>query len=77
MRQVIQLQKKLGQTDISKIEIDLRCRDEIPKILLGLQKIYCNREISEKVFEILRNLFRQQSMSIMVDQVWISGKFLY
>ncbi len=42
MRKVIQPQRKLGQIDISKIEIDLRCRDEIPKVLLGLQQVYCN-----------------------------------
>ncbi len=53
MRKVIQQQRKLGQIDISKIEIDLRCRDEIPKILLGLQHIYCNPEIREKVFKLL------------------------
>lgn len=56
MRKVVQPQRKLGQIDISKIEIDLRCRDEIPKVLLGLQHIYCNREIREKVFKLLEEL---------------------
>jgi len=56
MRKVIQLQRKLGQIDISKIEIDLRCRDEIPKILLGLQRIYGDRQIREKVFKLLEEL---------------------
>ena len=56
MRKVIQPQRKLGQIDISKIEIDLRCRDEIPKVLLGLQHIYCNPEIREKVFKLLEEL---------------------
>lgn len=56
MRKVIQPQRKLGQIDISKIEIDLRCRDEIPKVLLGLQHIYCNPEIREKVFKLLQEL---------------------
>jgi hypothetical protein len=56
MKKVIQPQRKLGQIDISKIEIDLKCRDEIPKILLGLQRIYCNREIREKVFKLLEEL---------------------
>lgn len=56
MRKVIQPQRKLGQIDISKIEIDLRCRDEIPKVLLGLQHIYCNPEIREKVFKLLLEL---------------------
>jgi len=53
MRKVTQAQRKLGQIDISKIEIDLRSRDEMPKILLGLQYIYCTDEIREEVFKIL------------------------
>lgn len=53
MRKVTQAQRKLGQVDISKIEIDLRSRDEMPKILLGLQYIYCTDEIREEVFKIL------------------------
>jgi hypothetical protein len=56
MRKVIQPQRKLGQIEISKIEIDLRCRDEIPKVLLGLQHIYCNPGIREKVFKLLQEL---------------------
>ncbi len=56
MRQVIEPQRKLGQIDISKIEFDLRCRDEIPKVLMGLQQIYCTPEIKEKVFEALLKL---------------------
>jgi IS5 family transposase len=56
MTKVIQPQRKLGQIDISKIEIDLRCRDEIPKVMLGLQHIYCNPEIREKVFKLLQEL---------------------
>ncbi len=58
MRKVIQPQKKLGQTDIAKIEVDLKCRDEIPRVVLGLQYIYCNQEIREKVFKILEELIR-------------------
>ena len=58
LRKVIQPQKKLGQTDIAKIEVDLKCRDEIPRVVLGLQYIYCNQEIREKVFKILEELIR-------------------
>jgi hypothetical protein len=42
MRKAINLQLKIGETDISKIRSDLRSRDEIPKLLMGLQYIYCN-----------------------------------
>lgn len=56
MRNIVNPQKKLGQKDISKIQFDLRCRDEIPKVLMGLQQLYCNLEIREKVFEALLKL---------------------
>ncbi len=58
MRNTITPQKKLGQTDIAKIEIDLKCRDEILKVLLELQYIYCNTELKEKVFAILKELIQ-------------------
>jgi len=56
MRKVIDLQMKIGEVAISNIKFDLRSRDEIPKLLCGLQEIYCNREISEEIFEILKKI---------------------
>ena len=45
MRKVIDLQMKIGEISIANIKFDLRSRDEIPKLLQGLQQIYCNGEI--------------------------------
>ena len=59
MRKIIDIQMKFGEVDISKIEFDLRSRDEIPKLLMGLQGIYCNREIRNKVFSVLRDLISE------------------
>jgi IS5 family transposase len=56
MRKVIDMQMKFGEVDISEIEFDLRSRDEIPKLLMGLQEIYCNRNVRDKVFTVLRDL---------------------
>jgi len=56
MRKVIDLQMKIGEISIADIKFDLRSRDEIPKLLCGLQGIYCNREIREQVFEILKKI---------------------
>ena len=56
MRKVIEKQLKIGQRDIDSIPIDLQCRDEIPQLLLGLQFIYRNREIRQKVFQILERI---------------------
>lgn len=47
---------KIGEVSIADIKFDLRSRDEIPKLLCGLQGIYCNREICEQVFEILKKI---------------------
>lgn len=56
MRKVIDAQMRFGEVDISKIEFDPRTRDEIPKLLKGLQEIYCNREVRDKVFTVLQDL---------------------
>lgn len=56
MRKVIDMQSKIWGTDISKIEFDLQSRDEIPKLLTGLQYIYINSEIREEVFTILKDV---------------------
>ena len=56
MRKVIDTQMKFGEIDISKIEFDPRSRDEIPKLLIGLQEIYCIRKVRDKVFSVLWDL---------------------
>jgi len=56
MRKTIDPQMKLEQVDISEIEFDLRSRDEIPKLLMGLQYIYCTPEIRKEVFKILEGM---------------------
>ena len=47
---------KLGEIDISQIEFDMRSRDEIPKLLMGPQHIWCTPELRQKVFTILDKL---------------------
>lgn len=39
MREIIKPQLQLGEVDISAIEIDHRSRDDIPRLLRGLQFI--------------------------------------
>ena len=56
MRIVIEKQNKLGSIDIADIKFDLRSRDEIPKLLMSLQYIYCNPAIRDEVFQILEGL---------------------
>jgi len=56
MRKVIDLQLKIGESAIGDIQFDPHSRDEIPKVLIGLQSIYCNQKIREKVFDVLTDI---------------------
>ena len=59
MRKVINSQTLLGQVDISEITFDPRSRDEIPKLLRGLQYIYCTPDIRTQVFDVLKEMIPQ------------------
>ena len=56
MRKVKDLQMKIGEIPIATIQFDVRSRDEIPKVLIGLQRLYGNPEIRKKVFKELMDL---------------------
>lgn len=56
MRKVKESQMKLGEVDISEIKFNMRSRDEIPKLLMGLQYIWCTPDLREEVFIILERL---------------------
>jgi len=47
----------------ANIEFDLRSRDEIPKLLQGLQQIHCNPTIREQVFKILEGIIPENTDS--------------
>ena len=52
-RKVINEQMLFGEIDVSKVIIDEKSRDDIPQLLLGLQKIYQDNQVRKKVFSIL------------------------
>jgi hypothetical protein len=56
MRKINEDQFIIGQVRIDEIKFDLRSRDEIPKLLMGLQYIYCHEEYRDKIFEILKEM---------------------
>jgi hypothetical protein len=56
MRRIEERQMKLGEVDIAAIEFDPKSRDEIPKLLRGLQYIYCDPEIKKRVFDALEQI---------------------
>ena len=53
MRAVQNPEMNLGQVAIEDIQFDARCRDDIPAVLKGIQYIYCNRELRERIFDLL------------------------
>ena len=53
MRVVQNIQMELGEIDVSQIQFDLRSRDDIPKILRGLQHLYMDAALRQKVFALL------------------------
>ncbi len=61
MRKVIDLQMEFWKKDIANIEFDLQSRDEIPKLLMGLQYIYSTAPIREKVFKVLKQIVPKKS----------------
>ena len=63
LRKTFEPQLTFGQTPIDQIKIDMRSRDEIPKLLLGLQYIYCNPELRQEVFNILKNMIPEHTNS--------------
>lgn len=56
MRKVMEEQMKIGEISIADIQVDLKSRDEIPKLLIGLQSIHVDKEVREKVFQVLMEL---------------------
>lgn len=53
MRKIITPELEFGKVDISKIKFDLKSRDDIPKILRGLQHIYTTPNLREAIFALL------------------------
>ncbi len=47
---------KFGEVAIEAIEFDLKSRDEITKLLIGIQSLYCDKKIRIETFAILNEL---------------------
>lgn len=53
MRVVQNPQVQFGEVDISKMTFNLKSRDDIPKILKGLQHLYMDLALRTKLFALL------------------------
>lgn len=53
MRVIQNQQMILGEVDIAQIKFDPRSRDDIPKVLRGLQHLYLNKALRQEIFTLL------------------------
>ena len=56
MRKIIEYQMKFWEVAIESIEFDLKSRDEITKLLIGIQSIYFDKQTRIEAFAILNEL---------------------
>ena len=54
MRDVINSQLQFGAVDISQIEFNPKSRDDIPRLLRGLQYIYITPKLRDAIFALLQ-----------------------
>ena len=57
MRKIKDLQLELAGTSIEDIRFNMKSRDDIPAIPIGLQHIYANPETRERLFSLLEEKF--------------------
>ncbi len=58
MRKIENSQMEFGEIAIGKIDIDAKSRDDIPALLKGIQHIYTQPQIREKIFSLLQEQVR-------------------
>ncbi len=61
MRKIINMQMELWKKDIGDIEFDLQSRDEITKLLIGLQHIWQTKTIRDEVFQVIKHIVPRES----------------
>ena len=53
MRVVQNCQMQIGEVDVSQIKFNPKSRDDIPKILKGLQHLYMYQSLRSQIFQLL------------------------
>ena len=76
MRKVIDLRRPLGSVPIEDIELDVKSRDDIPAILIGLQAIYRNEATREELFRLPASAFFPTGGGTPAARGWSSGRSL-
>jgi hypothetical protein len=69
MRIVQPQQLSIGEVDVSNIQFDINSRDDIPRILKGLQFIYVNTSLRNSIFDLLKlKISHEISIDAVVDK---------
>ena len=63
-------QIKLGQESLSSIKLDLHCRDDITKFLLGLQHLSKNKEVMNEILKCLEKSISVKSTGRRGMSLW-------
>ena len=63
-------QFKLGQSSLGKIKLDYKSRDDITKLLLGIQNMSLNKEGRTKIFQILEKTINIKSIGRSGMSLW-------
>jgi len=63
-------QFKLGQESLNKIKLDYKSRDDITKLLLGIQHISDNKELMAQIFQILKEKITIKSIGRSGMSLW-------
>ncbi|MCA9214305.1 MAG: ISNCY family transposase [Planctomycetales bacterium] len=61
MRQAYSDQLRLDTVPISKVELNLQCRDRIVPVLRALQHVYCNSELRAKIVQLIGSDINRES----------------
>jgi hypothetical protein len=67
VREVLKQQVELGEYAIGEIRLDLKSRDDVPKLLLGLQYIYTTPALRQEVFDLLQEVRPAKANGEMVS----------
>lgn len=65
-----QTQFKLGQEPLNKIKLDYKSRDDITKLLLGIQHIANNKDLLNQIFAILQEKISIKSTGRLGMSLW-------
>ena len=63
MRQAIERQRRLDGGSVSRVELNLNCRDELIPILRGLQQIYATSQVRDAILKLVERDVSAKSRS--------------